>query len=326
MNRTIFFLIVLLFIPESTVFTAQDTIKGVTKATESGFSEQPAHKKGSDISKERGQKDNKEKGSLHVLRTRQVSNGTSSETTFQNELGMTFVHMKPGTFVMGSPPHEAGRKENEELHSFTILKPYYIQTTEVTEKQWVTVMGENPSFFTTLCGENCPVENVSWFDVQKFIEILNNKFPQKHLIYRLPNEAEWEFAARAGSQKALYTGDLLNPYTRDSKLDEIAWYWDNSGNRPHPIAQLAPNNRGLYDMLGNVWEWCEDWYDVRYLYSLADNVEEPSGDKLKVVRGGGWYSIACRTRCASRDGAAPALKNGDVGFRLVAESKETFMK
>lgn len=244
-----------------------------------------------------------------------------NKQAFENELGMTFVRISPGSFLMGSSLSEPGRKENEDIHPFNILKPYYIQTTEVTEKQWFTVMGENPAYFQSLCGENCPIEKVSWFDVQEYITKLNKDYAHPFLVYRLPTEAEWEFAARAGTQRPLYNGDLLNPYNRDYKLDKIAWYWDNSGKRPHQVAQKEPNAWGIFDMLGNVWEWCQDWYDVRYLYGIEKDVDEPLGDKLRVVRGGGWYSFAWRNRCASRDGAAPSKANGDVGFRLVAEPK-----
>jgi len=247
--------------------------------------------------------------------------GVFQDPSFQNDLGMTFIRIKPGSFLMGSSLSEMGAGENEELHPFNIVKPYYIQTTEVTQSQWEMVMGENPSYFQVLCGPECPVEKISWNDVQEFIRQMNEKFPHPAMIYRLPTEAEWEYAARAGTQKALYNGDLINPYNRDFKLDTIAWYWDNSGKRSHPVAQLQPNAWGLYDMLGNVWEWCQDWYDVRYLYGISDNVDEPSGNKLRVVRGGGWYSFAWRNRCASRDGADPNRRNGDVGFRLVAEPR-----
>ncbi|MBN2381664.1 formylglycine-generating enzyme family protein [bacterium] len=243
------------------------------------------------------------------------------EPMFQNDAGMKFVRISPGSFLMGSPTNEPGAKENEELHPYSITKPFYMQITEVTQRQWEMVMGQNPAFFQDLCGPDCPIEKVSWFEAQEFVEILNQKYPHPHLVYRLPYEAEWEYAARAGTQKALYNGDLLNPYNQDFKLDKIAWYWDNSNKRPHPVAQKEPNAWGLFDMLGNVWEWCQEWYDVRYIYGLIDNVEEPSGDKLRVVRGGGWYSFAWRNRCASRDGAEPHLQNGDVGFRLVAEQR-----
>jgi len=208
---------------------------------------------------------------------------------FANSLGMSFVPVQPGTFTMGSPSSEGERNSDETQHTVTLTKGFCMQTTEVTQGQWKAVMGSNPSYFSA-CGDNCPVETVSWYDVQDFISRLNEKGEG---TYRLPTEAEWEYAARAGSTTAFANGGISGVNylicNNDPNLSAMGWYCDNSGT--HSVAQKQATAWGLYDMHGNVWEWCQDWYgDYR-----TGAVTDPSGPGTgsdRVIRGGGWYSVA----------------------------------
>ncbi|MDY6988014.1 MAG: formylglycine-generating enzyme family protein [Thermodesulfobacteriota bacterium] len=234
--------------------------------------------------------------------------------SFTNSIGMTFVPIPPGTFVMGSPQNEKGRRENEHEHLVTLTRAFYCQVTEVTQGQWLEVMGNSPSHFQD-CGDDCPVEFVSWNDCQEFIMELNRR--EGGNKYRLPAEAEWEYACRAGSQRAFATGRILEtgcghvPY-----LDAVGWYCGNSGKRPHPAARKSPNAFGLYDMHGNMWEWCEDWYGIYPSGHVTDPTGPPSGSG-RVLRGGGWHEDAEDCRSAIRVGRSPESKAGTLGFRLV---------
>ena len=250
-------------------------------------------------------------------------------------IGMKFVYIPPGTFMMGSPLVESGRDNDEKQHRVTMTKGFYMQTTEVTQSQWETVMGSNPSYFKN-CGDDCPVEQVSWNDVQKFISKLNQM--EKSDKYRLPTEAEWEYACRAGSTAAVYTGNLLiNGKNNAPALNGIAWYGGNScvaysgGYKcsewkerqyscsncgTHPVAVKKPNSWGLYDMIGNVWEWCQD----RKYYNPSDYVTEPTGSSkslIRVSRGGSWISLARYCRSGNRCEFTPNYRNLYLGFRLL---------
>jgi len=253
-----------------------------------------------------------------------------------NKMGMTFVYISPGTFMMGSPDREPGRDRDEELHEVTLTKPFYMQTTEVTQGQWTNIMGTNPSFFKA-CGENCPVEQISWNDTQALIQKLNAQ--DKTIHYRLPTESEWEYASRAGSSEALYSGSIEIIWDRNSPtLDPIAWYGGNScasyeggfnckkwydTQYPcktcgiQPVAQKEKNNLGLYDMLGNVWEWCQDWYGDYPTNTITDPIGLAAGT-LRVSRGGSWSDFASYCRCANRGGVMPEDYNSSIGCRLVA--------
>lgn len=233
--------------------------------------------------------------------------------TFKNSLGMEFVLIHPGRFMMGSPENEAGRYPGEILHAVNLTNAFYMQTTEVTQAQWTLLMGKNPSSHKR-CGENCPVEQVSWDDVQKFIQELNRKEGTDK--YRLPTEAEWEYACRAGSTKAFPNGNITDlGCERDENLDTIGWYCGNSNNMIHPVAQKRPNAWGLYDMTGNVQEWCQDWFGV-YPYDEVTNPKGPPSGSYRVMRGGVWYSPARDCRCASRFGSPPRYRFRHIGFRL----------
>jgi formylglycine-generating enzyme required for sulfatase activity len=184
-----------------------------------------------------------------------------------------------------------------------------MQKTEVTQGQWKAVMGNNPSYFKD-CGYDCPVENVSWDDVQEFINKLN-ELDKEGNKYRLPKEAEWEYAARAGSIGRYYFGD------DESLLSEYAWYKKNSGMRTHPVATKKPNDWGLYDMHGNVSEWTQNWFDDYHTDSVIDPpVSSESGLDI-VIRGGRWKDDAIYCRSANRDGGKPDHHYDVVGFRVV---------
>lgn len=251
--------------------------------------------------------------------------------------GMSFVLISPGSFFMGSPVDEEARNEDEHRHRVTIKSPFYLQTTEVTQGQWKAVMGSNPSTFRR-CGDQCPVESVSWDDVQEFIRRLNMQ--AKNVRYRLPTEAEWEYAARAGTSTAIYTGPLrILGYSNAPALDRIAWYggnscaayegafdcraWPEKQNRcsfcgPHPVSRKQPNAWGLYDMIGNVWEWVQDWYDP-YTAGTASASTEPKKGKSKVFRGGSWNYAPRSCRAAYRLDNVPSSRLPFVGFRLARD-------
>ncbi len=223
-----------------------------------------------------------------------------------NSLGMEFVYVKPASFMMGSPSSKQGRGSYEKQHRVTLTKGYYLQTTEVTQGQWRAIMGNNPSRFSN-CGDGCPVEKVSWNDVQAFISKLNRKEGTNR--YRLPTEAEWEYAARAGSTSRFCFGD------DEDRLSEYAWYVRNSGGKTHSVAQKKPNAWILYDMHGNVWEWCQDWYSDYPSGSVTDPTG-PSSGSSRVYRGGCWLNLAGLCRSANRLWYLPGYRSHRLGFRL----------
>lgn len=216
--------------------------------------------------------------------------------------GAKFVLIPAGTFTMG------GSGSDETKHQVTISKPFYMQTTELTQGQWQKVMGSNPSYFKD-CGDDCPVEQVSWNDVQDFIGRLNRQEGTDK--YRLPTEAEWEYAARSGGKQETYAGT-----SSESDLGEYAWYDKNSGGKTHPVGQKRPNGLGLYDMSGNVWEWVQDWYGDYPSGSVTDPTG-PSSGSSRVIRGGSWLSGASYCRSAVRYDNTPGGRSGSIGFRLV---------
>jgi formylglycine-generating enzyme required for sulfatase activity len=228
-----------------------------------------------------------------------------SQKCFTNTIGQTFLYIKPGSFLMGSPQDEPGRSKDEPQHRVTLTKGYYMQTTEVTQGQWRMVMEKNPAYFQD-CGDLCPVETLSWNDVQKFIHIMNQR-PGTYK-YRLPTEAEWEYAARAGT-----TGPFAS-----SSLDSMAWHRDNSGDTTHPVGMKAPNAWALYDMHDNVSEWVQDWYRDYPVGSVTDPTV-PSSGFYRVNRGGGWDMPFFGCRSAQRIINGPGSMSPTLGFRLVAE-------
>lgn len=232
-----------------------------------------------------------------------------------NSIGMEFVYIQPGTFKMGSPPNESGRDNDERQHRVTLTKGFYMQTTEVTQRQWKAVMGSNPSKFKN-CGDDCPVETVSWDDVQEFIRKLNRR--EGGNKYRLPTEAEWEYAARAGTDTPFAFGHCLSTdqanYNGNNPLSGCSKGVYRKGTIS--VASFQPNSWGLYDMHGNVWEWCQDWFGNYPLGSIT-NPTGPFGGSYRVNRGGGWYSFAWYCRSANRDRLSPGGRGNFLGFRLL---------
>jgi formylglycine-generating enzyme required for sulfatase activity len=232
----------------------------------------------------------------------------NAQTFISPSLGAKFVLIQAGTFMMGSTKADQYWESDEmPRHEVTISRSFYMQTTEVTQGQWRKVMGSNPSVFAD-CGDNCPVENVSWNDVQAFIDKLNRM--EKTEKYRLPTEAEWEYAARAGTTTMYYAGDKV--------LDGVraAWHTINGGGGTHTVGTKIPNAWGLYDVLGNVWEWVKDWKGDYSSDSVTDP-KGPSSGSERVYRGGCFDSYTSGVRAANRLSGKPDVRNSSVGFRLV---------
>ncbi len=232
-----------------------------------------------------------------------------------NSIGMKLVLIPKGTFMMGSPESEQGRYENETQHEVTISKGYYFGVYEVTQAQYEKVIGKNPSHFqgAIVGNENAdlPVENVSWDDAVEFCKKLSDLPEEKKAgrVYRLPTEAEWEYACRAGSKTAYSFDD------EEGLLPEYGWFNRNSSDRTHTVGLLEPNAWGLYDMHGNVWEWCSD----RHGEYPKGAVSDPTGPKVgsyRVLRGGGWDYVAALCRSAIRTWFAPSHRSNSLGFRL----------
>ena len=230
--------------------------------------------------------------------------------TYLNTLNMEFILVPSGTFFMGSAEHQEGSSKERPRHNVHISKPFYLGKYEVTQEQWLAVMGgANPSNFLS---PKRPVDEVSWNDVQIFIARLNIR--EEHSTYRLPTEAEWEYAARAGNKTPYCYGD--NP--EGARLAEFAWYEANSGKKTHPVGLLQPNGWGFYDMYGNVTEWVQDRYDKHYYSSSPE--KDPAGPatgRKRVVRGGSWINQAYSCRSASRGYYSPDYTDSDFGFRIV---------
>jgi formylglycine-generating enzyme required for sulfatase activity len=221
---------------------------------------------------------------------------------------LEMVLVQGGTFTMGCTPEQGSDCYNDEkpAHRVTVSS-FYIGKYEVTQAQWKIVMGNNPSKFT---GDNLPVEQVSWDDVQEFIRKLNAR---TGLRYRLPTEAEWEYAARGGNRSRGYK------YSGSNNISAVAWYDGNSGNKTHPVGQKQPNELGLYDMSGNVWEWCNDWKGDYSSYAQT-NPTGPSSGSFRMYRGGSWLSLARYARVPFRGNGAPGPKSSNLGFRLARSS------
>jgi sulfatase modifying factor 1 len=210
------------------------------------------------------------------------------------------VFVKGGTFQMGSNEIDDAKP----IHSVT-LSDFEIGKYPVTQKLWQEIMGSNPSHFKE--NENCPVENVSSEDTQAFLKKLNTRFPGRQ--YRLPTEAEWEYAARGGTQ---YKGF---EFAGSNDPDDVAWYNQNAGLKTHPVGLKKANELGIYDMSGNAWEWCADWY-ATYTSGSQTNPEGPSSGSSHVLRGGSWYGGPKYCRVAGRYSDSPTFRGGNIGFRL----------
>ena len=227
-----------------------------------------------------------------------VSSANGIETFTVNGMTFNMVRVDGGTFRMGSNAYG----DEQPVHQVT-LSGYSIGETEVTQALWEAVMGSNPSKWKD---SNLPVEQVSWEDCQEFITRLNQKTGR---TFRLPTEAEWEFAARGGNKSKGFK------YSGSNNIGEVAWYNGNSGNKTHTVKTKQPNELGIYDMSGNVYEWCQDWYG-KYNRKSQTNPSSPSSGSYRVLRGGSWSNFAGLCRSSFRSDGAPAYRGSDLGFRL----------
>jgi formylglycine-generating enzyme required for sulfatase activity len=239
-----------------------------------------------------------------------VPEASSSEpaATYVSKSVGTMRLIPAGTFTMGCQP---GRDDvaggcfywESPPHTVTLTKAYYMMEHEVTQAEWSAVMGSNPSYFPS-CGPTCPVERVSWNDAQAFIAKVSAR---DGVTYRLPTEAEWEYAARGGAGFA---------YAGSSDRGSVGWYGENSAEATHPVCGKARNGYGLCDMSGNVWEWTADWYGA-YTSSAQTDPRGPASGPFRVFRGGCWFDGAQYARVAHRSGSNPVDRSYYLGFRLV---------
>ena len=239
--------------------------------------------------------------------------------------GIAFISIPAGKFIMGTTDANRAALEKAKAwnhlyecerpaHEVTISRPFLISKCEITQKQWREVMDKNPSAFK---GPNLPVDSVSWEEVQMFIKKLNDRGKGR---YRLPTEAEWEYCCRAGGA-GLFGAAADSEGITVEKIEEFSWCRNNAGNRTHPVGEKKPNAWGLYDMHGNVWEWCLDWYGTDF-YKKAPGKDprnnEPGTER--VFRGGSWFLEPQNLRAGFRGGNLPNFKSQYVGFRLVRNS------
>jgi formylglycine-generating enzyme required for sulfatase activity len=255
-------------------------------------------------------------GDYRVMVTNLVGSVTSVAVKLAVEAGQPvgpkgFAWIPPGTFVMGSPASEEGRFTNEIQRSVTLTQGFWLSDHEVTQEEYQEVMSRNSSRFTG--NLNRPVEQVSWFEAVEYCQKLTARERAAnritiHQVYRLPTEAEWEYAARAGTTSA-----------RHGDLNLIAWHFSNSVGETHSVRQKKPNAWGLYDMMGNVWEWCSDWYADYPVGSTIDPMG-PSTGSFKLVRGGSWNRVDRNVRSASRSGSEPEIRSDVIGFRPALSS------
>jgi formylglycine-generating enzyme required for sulfatase activity len=242
---------------------------------------------------------------------------------------------------MGSPVTELGWLSGEVEHEVTLTRNFWLMTTEITQQHFLDQMGYNPSNFSS-CGPNCPVERVNWREVAAYANALSAMeglgecysctgtapstidcapsgsyaTPYDCPGYRLPTEAEWEYAARGGDGRATYAGELTAEGCTDTTLDPIAWFCGNASSTTHPVAMKTANAYGLYDMLGNVWEWCHDWYGAYSGGAETDPAGPPSGSD-RVRRGGSWAENARLARAAYRSNDLPGFRDARFGGRIV---------
>src|SRR5690242_4552405 len=233
----------------------------------------------------------------------------------------SMVFIPSGTFTMGSPTNEVGRSDDEGPQtSVTIRHSFWMGAHSVTQQEYSSLINTNPSYF--IGDLSRPVEQVSWNDASNYCATLTSRDLASHAIptgwyYRLPTEAEWEYSARAGTTNRFFYGDDPD-YTN---LTNYAWYEDNSSGQTHPVAQKLPNPWGLYDIAGNIPEWCLDWYAPSYSGGSAVDPQGPLTGSLRVIRGGGYFDFATICRSAARNEDDPTSPFGVYGFRVVLVSQ-----
>jgi formylglycine-generating enzyme required for sulfatase activity len=239
-----------------------------------------------------------------------------SSRTITNSIGMKLVLIPKGTFTMGLPIEEEGAENDEDQHQVTISKDYYFGITEVTQGQYEKVMGTNPSHFQKRVirksdSSMYPVETVSWEDAVEFCKRLSELPEEKKAgrVYRLPTESEWEYACRASSTTAYSFGASA------TSLGDYAWFRGNSDQQTHPVGEKQANAWGLYDMHGNVWEWCSDWYGDYPKGAVSDPIGPKEGPG-RVIRGGGWFNGTADCRSAIRDRPDKSLRDNRISFRV----------
>ena len=249
---------------------------------------------------------------IPVISSRQSAKPVAPQTSNRilefnvNGIRFNMILVEGGSFMMGATAEQGDDAYDDEKPAHKVsLDSYYIGETQVTQALWKTVMGNNPSNWK---GDNLPVETISWNDCQEFIRKLNHLTGQTFL---LPTEAQWEFAARGGNRSRGYK------YAGSNNLSDVAWFYDNSGEKTHPVAQKQANELGLYDMSGNVWEWCNDWCDIGYYQSSPEcNPQGPTAGGFRVLRGGGWhYDVGCCS-VSGRGCDSPGNRDDHSGMRL----------
>jgi formylglycine-generating enzyme required for sulfatase activity len=239
------------------------------------------------------------KTSLIITALMLVVGWSSGQEPEKEPIGMVFV--EGGTFQMGS---NSGDSDEKPVHTVTVSS-FYMDKTEVTQAEYRKVMGKNPSYYSGC--DDCPVEKVSWHDANEYA---------KKVGKRLPTEAEWEYAARGGNKSKGYR------YSGSNGIDAVGWYDGNSGYKTHPVAQKQPNELGLYDMSGNVWEWCSDWYsDSYYRSSPKNDPQGPNSGSRRVLRGGSWSINDVDCRVANRGRRGPDYGDVSIGFRCVSSAR-----
>jgi formylglycine-generating enzyme required for sulfatase activity len=230
-----------------------------------------------------------------LLRAAQAPVMRTGQTKVIPKDGLTYVWIEPGTFIMGCSPGDRECPPNEgPPHQVTITAGFWIGQTDVTQLAWRQVKGTDPSYFK---GSQLPVETVNWNEAQSYCQAVG---------MRLPTEAEWEYAARAGSTGSRY-----------ADIDQIGWYSANSGGKTHQVMQKQPNAWGLYDMLGNVWQWTEDWYADTYSGSAETDPHGPASGKYRALRGGSWYFDPAYLRASFRSWLVQEFRLYDIGFRCL---------
>ena len=258
------------------------------------------------------QSENQQSSNTYVASSSNNSSGSSSMASGSNTISIPvkdgisieMVKVEAGTFMMGATSEMKDPYDDEKpVHQVTLTNDYYMGKYEVSQALWEAVMGSNPSEYK---GDNLPVETVSWNDCQEFISKLNSMTGRK---FRLPTEAEWEYAARGGKKSRSYQ------YSGSSNISDVAWYDGNSVNKTHPVGTKQANELGIYDMTGNVWEWCSDWYGF-YSSSSQTNPTGADSGSSRVFRGGSWYGNARYCRLSFRDCTPPDCRGYNLGLRL----------